>query len=215
MSNITPEQLSREENANALTHGLGVLSVLIATPFLLKKAADTGASPRELAGVALFGFSMFMLYSASTVYHCVRKPAAKNFCRKLDHISIYFLIAGTHTPFIVKYLQNTTGWIYLTVLWSLLLIGTLGKLFLHMDKWEKISLLLYLSMGWMFVFVLPDVWPLMSRDVLLWIGIGGLFYTAGVYFYTRKNMQYSHAVWHLFVLAGTAGHFVALWKAFE
>lgn len=214
MSNITPEQHLREEKANAITHGLGVLLALVSTPFLLKKAADTGASQRELMGIILFGFSMFILYLTSTVYHFVQKPGLKSICRRLDHIAIYFLIAGTHTPFIIKYLNNTTGWVYLSILWSLLAIGTLGKLFI-LERWEKLSLLLYLSMGWMFIFVLPDIWPLMSRDVLTWIGIGGLFYTAGVWFYTRRKMNYSHAVWHLFVLAGTAGHFVALWKAFD
>jgi hemolysin III len=213
MPEITPERYFKEEKANALTHGLGVVLAIVSTPFLLNAADETGASRRELVGVVLFGLSMFILYLASTIYHSVHRPGPKKFCRKLDHIAIYFLIAGTHTPFIIKYLDNTTGWIYLVVLWSLLVLGTVGKLFL-LEKWEKLSLLLYLFMGWMFVFVLPVVWPLMSRKVLIWIGIGGLFYTAGVVFYTREKMWYSHAVWHLFVLAGTAGHYVALWKAF-
>lgn len=213
MSEITLARYLKEEKANAATHGLGVLLALVSTPFLMEKAAGAGATYREMLGVLLFGVSMFLLYLASTLYHSVHKPRPKAFCRKLDHIAIYFLIAGTHTPFILRYLDNAKGWAYLAVLWSLLLLGSLGKLF-ALNKWERTSLLLYLFMGWMFVFVLPDVWPLISREVVLWIGVGGFFYTAGVLFYVREKMWYAHAVWHLFVLAGTAGHYVALWKAF-
>jgi hemolysin III len=214
MPEITPERYRQEEKANALTHGLGVLLSLAGTPVLWNMAASQGASLRQLLGVGLFGASMLVLYLASTIYHSVHDPARKRFCRKLDHIAIYFLIAGTHTPFIIRYLDNAKGWIYLAVLWSFLAIGSLGKLFL-LEKWEKLSLVLYLFMGWMFVFVLPDVLSVMSREVLIWIGVGGFFYTAGVIFYTREKMWYAHAVWHLFVLAGTAGHYVALCKALK
>jgi hemolysin III len=214
MPEITPERYFKEEKANALTHGVGVVLSIIATPFLWKVAENVDSPSQQLWGVGLFGFSMFILYLASTVYHSVHQPGPKRFCRKLDHIAIYFLIAGTHTPFIIKYIDNLKGWIYLAVLWGLLLLGSLGKLF-FLEKWEKLSLVLYLFMGWMFVFVLPDVFPLMSREVLMWIGIGGLFYTVGVIFYTREKMWYSHALWHVFVLAGTAGHYIALWQAFD
>lgn len=214
MPEITPERYFKEEKANALTHGLGVVLSLLGTPFLWKAAEAVNSTDRQLWGVALFGFSMFVLYLASTVYHSVHQPGPKRFCRKLDHIAIYFLIAGSHTPFIIRYLDNPKGWIYLAILWGLLVIGSLGKLF-FLEKWEKLSLVLYLFMGWMFVFVLPDVLPLMNRKVLAWIGIGGLFYTAGVFFYTREKMWYSHAIWHVFVLAGTAGHYVALMQAFN
>ncbi len=211
---MIPERYLKEEKASALTHGLGVVLSLAGTPFLWQAAQRANSSERQLLGVALFGFSMFVLYLASTVYHSVHQPDRKRFCRKLDHIAIYFLIAGTHTPFIIKYLDNPTGWIYLAVLWGMLVVGTLGKLFI-LEKWEKLSLLLYLIMGWMFVFVLPEVLPQMSWKVLAWIGAGGLFYTAGVIFYTKKGMRYSHAIWHVFVLAGTAGHYMALLQAFD
>lgn len=214
MPEITPERYFREERANALTHGLGVVLSVVSMPFLWQAAQVINPSERQLWGVGLFGLSMFVLYLASTVYHSVHKPGPKRFCRKLDHIAIYFLIAGSHTPFIIRYLDNPKGWIYLAVLWGLLVIGSFGKLF-FLEKWEKLSLVLYIFMGWMFVFVLPDVLPFMSREVLTWIGIGGFFYTVGVIFYTREKMWYSHAIWHIFVLAGTAGHYVALWQAFE
>ncbi len=213
MSQIPPERYYKEEKANAIIHGLGVVLSILGIPFLLKVALTADSSQRQVWGVALFGFSMFILYLASTIYHSVHRPGPKRLCRKIDHVAIYFLIAGTHTPFIIRYMDNPKGWIYLATLWGLLLIGALGKLF-FIGKWEKLSLLLYLFMGWMFVFILPDVWPLMGWKVLAWIGIGGFFYTSGVIFYTRKKMRYSHAYWHIFVLAGTAGHYIAVLQAF-
>jgi hemolysin III len=215
--NSMPENSStrhlKEEKANVLIHVPGILLALGGSPILMKTAAANGASGGQIFGIALFGVSMLVLYLASIVYHSVHDPARKRTARKFDHIAIYFLIAGTQTPFILKYLDSPKGWVYLTILWGLGLAGTIGKL-LAIGKWDRLSLALYLFMGWMAVFVLPDIWPVMSGEVLMWIGIGGFFYTTGVFFYIRKKMPYAHAMWHLFVLAGTAGHYVALWKAF-
>ncbi len=213
MPEIPHTRYRNEEKANALTHVPGILMAIGGTPYLIKVAAANGASGTQKSGIILFGVSMLVLYLASTVYHSVHHPARKLVARKFDHIAIYFLIAGTHTPFIFKYLDNPKGWTYLAILWGLGLVGTIGKL-TAIGKWDRLSLALYLFMGWMVVFVLPDIWPQMSAGVLTWIGIGGLFYTTGVFFYTRKKMPFAHALWHLFVLGGTAGHFVALWKAF-
>ncbi len=214
MPEITPERYYKEERFNAITHGLGLVLALCFSPLLLKNARENGAPDKLFWGVGLFCLSMILLYAVSTLYHCVHQPRAKRHCRKMDHIAIYLLIAGTHTPFIIKYLDNVKGWVYLGILWLLLLIGTFGKLF-FLEKWERLSLVLYLFMGWMIVFVLPDVLPLMSLEVLLWIGVGAFFYTSGVFFFVKEKMWYSHSIWHLFVLAGTGGHFVALWKALE
>ncbi|TAK32566.1 MAG: hypothetical protein EPO28_17685 [Saprospiraceae bacterium] len=213
MPEISPGRHLKEEKANVFTHAPGILLALGGTPILMKSAAASGASGAQIFGVALFGFSMLVLYLASIIYHSVHDPVRKHTARKFDHIAIYFLIAGTHTPFILKYLDNPKGWVYLAILWGLGLVGTTGKL-LAIGKWDRLSLVLYLFMGWMVVFVLPDIWPLISREVLTWIGIGGFFYTAGVIFYIRKEMRYTHAIWHLFVLAGTVGHYVALCIAF-
>jgi hemolysin III len=212
MPEISPERYYKEERFNAITHALGVLLALFFSPFLLKNARENNVPDQLYWGTGLFCLSMIALYAVSTLYHSVHRPGAKRQCRKLDHIAIYLLIAGTHTPFIIRYLDNGKGWLYLAVLWSLLLLGSVGKLF-FLEKWERLSLGLYLFMGWMFVFVLPDVLPLMSREVLLWIGVGAFFYTSGVFFFVREKMWYSHSIWHLFVMAGTAGHYVALWKA--
>ncbi|MFQ5446308.1 MAG: hemolysin III family protein [Saprospiraceae bacterium] len=213
MPEASPAGHYKEEKANALTHAPGILMAIGGTPYLIKVAAANGASGTQIFGIVLFGVSMLVLYLASTIYHSIHDPERKRMARQFDHIAIYFLIAGTHTPFILKYLDNPKGWVYLFILWGLALIGTIGKL-AAIGKWDRLSLVLYLFMGWMVVFVLPDIWPVMSGEVLAWIGTGEFFYTAGVFFYTRKKMPYAHALWHLFVLAGTAGHFVALWKAF-
>ncbi|MEZ4958345.1 MAG: hemolysin III family protein [Saprospiraceae bacterium] len=214
MPEITPERYYKEECFNALTHGIGIVLAVCFSPLLLENALEKGASARLLWGTGLFCLSMILLYAVSTLYHCVHHPGRKRHCRKMDHIAIYLLIAGTHTPFILRYLDNAKGWLYLGVLWSLLLVGTFGKVF-FLERWERLSLVLYLFMGWMFVFVLPDVLPLMRREVLIWIGVGAFFYTSGVFFFVREKMWYSHAIWHVFVLAGTAGHYVALWYALE
>ena len=212
MPEYTPERYHLEEKANALTHLPGILLALVATPYLLYVGKQNNASDWQLLGIGLFGFSIFVLYFASTLYHSVHDLKKKKRLRIFDHIAIYFLIAGSHTPFVIRYLDNTKGYVYLAVLWSLLLLGTFGKIFM-LEKWERLSLVLYIFMGWMVVFVFPDMLKTMESDVLTWIAIGGLSYTFGVLFFIRKKMFYSHAIWHLFVLAGTAGHAVALWLA--
>ena len=214
MPEFTAQQYKKEELANASTHGIGILLCLLSTPFLIQFATQKGADSNQLFGLWIFCFSMMVLYAISTIYHSVHSVKWKPFCQKLDHIAIYFLIAGSHTPFILSYLNNTKGWIYLAILWGLGLLGSLGKIF-YFDKWEKPSLFLYIFMGWMVIFIIPDLIPIMQKTVFLWIAIGGFFYTLGVYFFVNDSKPYFHAIWHVFVLAGTTGHYVALWKVFE
>lgn len=204
-------QNDRIEKANTLTHVPGIFLALIGTPFLIREALLENTDMMKLIGIWIFGISMLMVYSASVLYHSVRDEGRKLFCRKLDHIAIYFLIAGTHTPIIVKYLSGISLWAYLIILWGLAIAGIIGKI-AAIGKWPKLSLALYLAMGWMFVFVLPFIWKDLSAPVLLWIAIGGLAYSLGAIFYARKKPEYFHAIWHLFVVMGSAGHFVAVWK---
>lgn len=214
MPEFTAEQYKKEEFANAVTHGIGILLSILSTPFLIQFAKENKANSDQIFGLSIFCFSMLVLYSLSTLYHSVHTLKWKPLCQKLDHIAIFFLIAGSHTPFILSYLNNTKGWVYLAVLWGLGILGSLGKIF-YFEKWEKPSLFLYIFMGWMVVFILPDLIPVMPREVFIWIGIGGIFYTVGVYFFVNDYRPYFHAVWHIFVLAGTAAHYVALRKVFE
>jgi hemolysin III len=208
------ESYLKQERANVITHLPGIILALAGTPMLAMLAASNSASAFQQSGIWLYGISMLMVYTASVLYHSVQDESRKRMLRKADHIAIYFLIAGTHTPVIFKYLDDWRGYVYLVVLWSLALAGIIGKM-VALEKWPKLSLTLYLLMGWMFVAVLPFIWHLIRNEVLIWIAIGGVFYCIGAVFYARKRPVYFHAVWHLFVLAGTLSHFVAMWNAYN
>jgi hemolysin III len=200
--------LPREERANVITHGLGLLLSLIGFPLLLYYGGGK-AEQHHIAGLAVFGGSMLAVYLASTVYHCLLRETLKRVFRVIDHISIYFLIAGTHTPFLLYYMNNPTGRFYLIILWSLVLLGVLYKLFFF-EKFEILSVIFYLGMGWMAVFTVPPMLDQISNATLGWIIAGGLSYSLGVIFFLWEKLPYNHAVWHLFVLGGTAGHFAAV-----
>lgn len=201
--------LEPDEKANVLTHALGLLLGLILTPFILNRAQ---AVPSQFWGVVVFMLSLLAVYASSTIYHSARNERSKYLLRKLDHICIYFLIAGTHTPFLLIYLPNTQGYTYLAILWGLVVFGIFYKLFFF-DKWEWFSLALYLGMGWMAIFTLPPMLDQMPSSSLYWIIFGGISYTVGVYFYARSSIKYNHAVWHLFVIGGSVGHFMGVWEA--
>ncbi|MCP3930911.1 MAG: hemolysin III family protein [Bacteroidetes bacterium] len=200
----------KEEIANTFTHGLGWLLSLIALPFLIKCVLNEDFY--LLVGIVVYGISLIMVYGTSTLYHGVRKYPLKHYFHILDHISIYFLIAGTHTPFILIYLNTPLGKLYLYILWGMVLAGTIYKLFFT-GKLKLISTLVYLGMGWMAVFTIPPMAGIMNRASLYWLIAGGLFYTVGVIFYKWEKLLYHHAIWHIFVLCGSVGHFIAIWLA--
>ncbi len=200
--------IDQYEVPNVLTHGLGALLCLVAIPFLLWQAGPN-VEDRQLFGLSVFGGSMFLVYLSSTLYHSARNPRLKYNLQVLDHISIYFLIAGTHTPFLLYYLNNPTGWFYLAVLWGMVLVGTLYKLFFF-GKLPWFSLFFYIGMGWMAIFTIPHMLDNMSFDCLWWIIAGGVSYSIGVIFYQWRKLRYSHAIWHLFVIGGSAGHYLAM-----
>lgn len=198
----------KEELANSLTHGIGVLMLLVAVPLLISWTVIHG-DHAQVWGVCIFGFSMLMLYSSSTLYHSITEPALKKNFRLIDHISIFFLIGGSYTPFMLTFLNNQTGYIVLGTVWGLAVIGILYKLFyIGKNKWVGVTL--YLLMGWLVVFVGDDIVSQMSTKALVWLVAGGLSYTIGVFFYRKKTMPYHHAIWHLFVLGGTMSHYIAL-----
>lgn len=201
-------QKRQEERLNALTHFIGVLFCLTAAPYALYKAyiAD---SPLLFISVCIFLIGMILVYTFSTVYHLAVDQKTKILLQKLDHISIYFLIAGTYTPVILQYTDINTATVFLGVMWSIVVLGIFYKLF-FINRAELLSLALYLALGWMVVFVAKPIADNMPPSVFWWVLLGGLSYTAGVYFFVKDHRQYYHAIWHLFVLGGSAFHFFAI-----
>lgn len=198
----------KEEFANSLTHGIGVLMLLVAVPLLISWTVIHG-DYAQIWGVCIFGFSMLLLYTSSTAYHSITDPVLKKNFRLVDHISIFFLIGGSYTPFMLTFLNNQTGYIVLGTVWGLAAVGIVYKLFyIGRNKWVGVTL--YLLMGWLVVFVGDEIVSQMNNTALTWLVAGGLSYTIGVFFYRKKTMPYHHAIWHLFVLGGTMSHYVAL-----
>ena len=199
-----------EEIANSLSHGIGLALAIAATPILIIAASRYG-SAWNLIGVSVFAASMMTLYAASTLYHALRHDKAKRFFRMLDHSAIFLLIAGTYTPFTLGILRGPWGWTLLVLIWGLAALGlTLKAVF--GTRFNKLSVVLYLIMGWLVVIAAPQVLRVMPLSGLAWIAAGGLAYTGGVGFYAAHRVRYAHFAWHLFVLAGTACHFFAvLW----
>ncbi len=202
-----------EENANMLSHAFGLLLFVITIPFLIRKA-QIANDHWVFCGTLLYGVSLLMVYTSSTLYHKSKQLVARKKLRIFDHISIYFLIAGTYTPFILKYLQNTTGWITLITLWSTVLLGSIFKLFFT-HKFNLFSTLAYLAMGWAAVFIAKPLYDIAPTPCIIWIGVGGVFYTIGTFFYLKKNLFLGHFIWHLFVLGGSISHFIAVWSCFK
>jgi hemolysin III len=203
-------QTLEEEVVNAITHGLGVLFALIATPFLLEKVSKTGDSNAQLA-VMVFAFGMFVLYLASTLYHAVQEAALKEKLLICDFIGIFILIGGSYAPFVYHYTDSQTATIFLTFQWVVIFIGSVLKLFFG-DGYEKLSLLTYVILGWSVVFVMQPIRANMPYEVSKWLLGGGISYSIGIFFFRLEKQKYAHAVWHVFVLGGTVAHFIAIWK---
>ena len=196
-----------EELANAISHGLGVLLGIIATVLLLLKADSSAKSWSFL----IFGVSIVNLYTASTLYHAVKSKQRKFLFKMLDHIGIYLLIAGTFTPFTWVVLQNeTVGQQILIWIWVIAAAGVIFKIFLT-GRFEVISLTSYLGMGWLGFLMFDKLGELLSAEAVNLMLYGGLCYTGGVVFYLMRKLKYHHAIWHLFVLAGTAFHWAAVY----
>jgi hemolysin III len=215
LSQAKPQKTKRsqsppEELANAWTHGVGLIAGIIAIPFLLDQAFSS-TKEWTVLGAFTFGLGLLMVYGFSTAYHAVKNPKKKSRLQVMDHVSIYFLIAGSYTPMILSILKMETAVIFLGIIWGSVLIGTFFKLFFT-GKFKTLSVIIYLTMGWLAIFFIQELVEKISWDTLVWIGIGGLSYTIGVYFYVKSEKLYYHAIWHLFVLGGTAAHFVAVYQ---
>lgn len=193
----------KEELLNTISHGLGILLGIIGFFLLLKKSSDK--SNFAVLGIYIYSFSIILLYSASTLYHAIAKPSVKKKFRILDHISIYFLIAGTYTPVALITLVNGNGWLIFAIVWGIALFGAILKLFFT-GKYEILSLLLYLVMGWLIVFDFSSLMDATSASGIKLLMLGGAFYTLGILFYAIKKIPYNHFIWHLFVLGGSISH---------
>jgi hemolysin III len=203
-----PSLQVRQELANILTHGVGILFGIVAIPILIALATNSG-QVAGLVGVAIYGFSFLMVFTSSTIYHSTFEPRIKQVMRKVDHISIYFLIAGSYTPFILLYLYNGLGFTILAIEWGFAIFGIFYKLF-FINRSNILSVIIYLGMGWAAVFAPSSFFTSMPTESLVLIVTGGLLYTLGVIFYLWERLPYHHAIWHIFVLAAAICHYVAV-----
>jgi len=208
------QQTVGEEIANSVSHGAGALAALAVLPVLVGHALRRSEGPRAVVGAVAFGASVFLLYLGSTLYHALPQGRFKRVFRIAEHMAIYFLIAGSYTPFMLGVLRGPLGTRMLWSIWLLTVAGVLFKIF-GGTRFPRFSTLLYLLMGWVSVLGIGPLWRLMPHAGFYWLVAGGLSYTVGVIFYVRDHhWRYGHFIWHLFVLAGTACHFCAvLWYA--
>lgn len=198
------DQSNKEEFWNSLTHFTGIILTLIGVPFLITQNSDL--TKLELFSLLFFQFGLLFMYTSSTLYHYVQNIRIKKVLRVVDHISIYYLIAGSYAPVCLITLLDHSGIEIFLIIISLMLLGTLFKIFFT-GKFEKLSLYLYLLMGWLIVIKIDELINLINFRGLLLVVASGLLYTIGTYFYSSKTIKYSHSIWHLFVLGGSVTHY--------
>ncbi len=198
----------KDELANSITSGLGILLSLVGVPVMISYAIFNG-SISEVWAVSIYGISLLMTYFLSTLYHSFQQPSLKHVFRILDHISIFFLIAGTYTPFILIFMEGIYSVIYMIVIWSIVLFGIFYKVF-FINKFRFLSLVLYMGMGWLVIFIGKPIFDNLSLAGLSWLVAGGAFYSLGVIFYVWKRLKFHHAIWHIFVLFGSISHYISI-----
>lgn len=208
---LSRNQTVIEEQVNGVSHIIGVLFCLIGMPFLIAKASEQHNFV-TVASVVVFGIGMLMVYSFSSLYHLVQNEKKKKQLKIADHISIYYLIAGTYSPLMIAYLNKNTALIFLGIMWLIVLLGTFFKI-VNINRFRKASVVMYVLMGWMILFVIRPLWGVMPLQVFWWIVAGGISYTVGVYFYVNSYKKYFHAIWHFFVLLGTLFHYIAIFES--
>jgi hemolysin III len=197
-----------EEIANSVTHGIGVAFSIVALTLMVVWSARNGDG-WSLAGALVFGISLVLLYTGSTLYHAIPFPRARHVFKIIDHSAIYLLIAGTYTPFTFVTLRDHGGWWMFAVVWTLAAVGmSLEAFWVYRPRW--LSAVVYLGMGWLVVTMWGPLWANLPHNGIWLLVAGGLAYTLGTAFYVLKRVPYMHMVWHLFVLAGSACHFLAV-----
>jgi len=200
------------EKLNSISHLVGSVLALIGLGALLTIGIQT-RDPWILFSFSVFGFTMVLLYTMSTLYHGFHPPKLKKLYKVFDHVSIYFLIAGTYTPYMLVSLRHGNGWSIIGIVWALALAGILSEIFLSGRAVKVGQMLIYLGMGWVCSFDFASLKAVLPELGLLWLTVGGLAYTTGVVFYILDKMNkltHAHGVWHFFVLAGSACHFISI-----
>lgn len=204
---------TREEVANSITHGLGIIFGIVVLSVLLYMSINKG-DIKAIVAFSIYGGCLILMYLSSTLYHSVSVQKIKSILRVFDHCSIFLFIAGTYTPVAILTLTGNMRIITLSVMWSIAIGGVIFKIatFNKFDKYKVISLILYIGMGWITVFSLKPIIQETSIRFIMWLAGGGLIYTLGTIFYSNKKIPYNHAIWHLFVLGGTVAHFIGIYK---
>ncbi len=197
-----------EEVAHSVTHGIGLLAAVAGLVVLVILASAT-RDPWRITSCAIYASTLVLLYAASTLYHALSATRARDLLRLLDHSAIFLLIAGTYTPFALVSLRGPWGWTLLGIVWSLAIAGVAAKA-VYGTRWPVISTILYLAMGWTVVIAVKPLLTHVPPGGIAWLVAGGLAYTGGVVFYAWTRLRYGHAIWHLFVLAGSVCHYIAV-----
>ena len=208
MPQLSTRLSSFEEIVNSLTHGLGILLSVAALTLLTVFAALYGSAV-HIVSCVIFGASLVLLYTASTLYHSFRSQKLKYIFKIIDHSCIYILIAGTYTPFLLVSLTGRLGWSLFGVIWFLALAGITLKIF-FVHRFKMASTLAYILMGWIILLAIKPLSESLSAGGIVWLVAGGLAYTLGVVFYAWKRLPFSHGIWHIFVIGGSVCHFFAV-----
>jgi hemolysin III len=197
-----------EEIAHSVTHGIGALLSIAGLVIMVTLSATYG-NAWDIVSSSIYGFTLILLYSTSTLYHAITKPDIKDVLRKIDHAVIYLLIAGTYTPFTLISLRGAWGWSLFGIVWSIAIAGMVMELLMKQRiRWISVSL--YLGLGWAIVIATKPLMASVATGGLSLLLLGGLAYTFGVIFYAWKRLAYHHAIWHVFVMAGSALHYFAI-----
>jgi len=202
-------RISIEELANSITHGIGLALSMGGFVVLLVLAAVRGTA-WQIVGCAIYGTTLVCVYAASTLYHGIPLPHFRRILRILDHSAIYLLIAGTYTPFLLVNLRGAWGWSLLGVVWALAMAGIVFKVW-FVDRFQILSTVIYIAMGWLALIAVKPLIRAVPIAGIIWLVAGGLLYTIGVLFFACKRVPYHHAIWHIFVMAGSICHFLAVW----
>lgn len=197
-----------EEIVNSITHGVGALLSIAALVILIVVATKHG-NAWHIVSFSIFGATLVLLYTSSTLYHSITNIRVKNIFARFDHAAIFALIAGTYTPFLLTTIRGALGWTFFGIIWTVAITGIVIRS-IHLHKYRRLMLAIYLLMGWMFVFILNSMIKNLPATSLIFLLIGGLSYTIGVIFYAWRKLPFGHGIWHLFVLGGSIGHFFAV-----
>ena len=199
--------MNNEEKANTLTHLVPLIATLIIAYPLMRLTTDM----LSIIGTSLFLLGMVLMFLSSTLYHAISEPKVKARLRVFDHIAIYVMIAGSYSPICLSVLSGWMGWTLFIFLWACVLAGVIGKV-VALGKHPKLSLALYLAMGWVALLILYPLWKQMPHAAFAWVFAEGIFYSIGAYFFNKdEEHAYYHAIWHVFITLGAASHTIATW----